>query len=65
MAKVLYSGQMLPISENVDVDELADTILDTCARGAHAWITFSSTDAEADTLRLLVGPGIPVAIISE
>ncbi|WP_179011510.1 hypothetical protein [Paenarthrobacter ureafaciens] len=56
---------MLPISENVDVDELADTILDTCARGAHAWITFSSTDAEADTLRLLVGPGIPVAIISE
>lgn len=64
MASIIYSGQTLPLSEGVDIDELAAVILDTYAQGAHSWIALGSEGAEPN-LRLLVGPGIPLAIISD
>lgn len=63
MATLLYSGQALPISEEVDVEQLATVILDLYAKGAHSWLTLTSAGAKPQTLRLLVGSGIPVGII--
>lgn len=65
MASILYSGQTLPLPDSVNVDELAAVILDTYAKGAHSWIALGLEGAEPKNLRLLVGPGIPVAIISD
>lgn len=62
MVSILYSGQTLPI-DDVDIEELTTVILDTCAQGAHSWISLSTTGANARAVRLLIGPGIPVAIL--
>lgn len=64
MASILYSGQTLPLPEDVNVDDLAAVILHTYAQGATSWIALGLEGAEPN-LRLLVGPGIPVAIISD
>lgn len=65
MANILYSGQTLPISKDVDTEELMAVILDTSAKGSHAWITLSLAGANKGTLQLLIGPGIPVAIVDD
>lgn len=63
MANILYSGQTFPLSKDVDTDALAVAILDSCATGTHSWITLSGIGVDSGPLQLLVGPGIPVAII--
>ena len=65
MAELLYSGQKFHVSKDVDIEELAETILDTLAAGAHAWITLPAGHPEPKRMRLLIGPGIPVAVLGE
>lgn len=64
MARILYSGQLIEISDVVDVDELAATILDTVAGGSHAWVSMATMGSNAESVQLLIGPGIPVAIFN-
>jgi hypothetical protein len=63
MANILYLGQSFTPSEEVDVDELADVILATYGKGVHSWVTMDLAGDQPKSVRLLVGPGIPVAII--
>lgn len=63
MAELLYSGQKLPVSKDVDIEVLAETILDTLAAGAHAWITLSTGHSEPKHVKVLIGPGIPIAVL--
>jgi hypothetical protein len=65
MASILYSAQTLSMSDDVNLEELAATIVDHYAKGAHAWITMDLVGPQPNSVRLLVGPGIPVAIVSE
>lgn len=65
MAELLYSGQKFPVSEEVDIEELSETILDTLAAGAHAWITLSIGHSELKLMKVLIGPGIPIAVLGD
>lgn len=65
MASIIYSGQTFTLPDEVNVDVLADVILDTYAKGGHSWITIGPADAREQNMRLLVGPGIPVAILND
>lgn len=63
MAKILYSGQILPISGEVDLDQLTAVVLETCANGAHSWISLPNAQSNGNSIELLVGPGIPFAVL--
>lgn len=65
MATILYSGHEFHLPDEVDVGALTEAILDTCANGAHSWVTIPTPGANQQALRLLIGPGIPVAVISD
>lgn len=38
MANILYAGQPILMPEAVDVDELADFLLDAYAKGSYSWL---------------------------
>ncbi len=62
MANILYLGQTFTLADHVDIDVLADVILDAYGKGLHSWITVDLAGEQPKSVRLLVGPGIPVAI---
>lgn len=65
MAEILYSGRIFRISADVDIERLADVILNSYAEGLHSWITLPLTGGGQNYLRLLLGPGIAVAIVGD
>ncbi len=65
MANILYVGQTIPIPEAVNVDELADFLLDAYAKGSYSWLWVDVAGAHPKRVQLMVGPGIPVAIVSD
>lgn len=64
MSTVMYAGQRISVSDSLDMEELAGVILDSCAKGLYSWITVESPGPSQSVLRLLVGPGIPVGLIT-
>lgn len=65
MTRILYSGQSIEVSDAVDLEALTAAILDTVAQGAHSWVTFETAHDNPKSVQLLVGAGIPLAIIRE
>ncbi|MEN8582142.1 hypothetical protein ABFP37_05445 [Burkholderia sp. RS01] len=65
MANILYAGQTISMPEAVNVDELADFLLNAYAKGSYSWLWVDVAGAHPKRIQLMVGPGIPVAIVSD
>lgn len=65
MSKILYAGQLIALPDNADVDGLAEMILDSYGKGGHSWVTFEAPDNSRVQVRILLGPGIPVAFLED
>lgn len=63
MANLLYAGQTIPLQETVNVEELADLLLDAYAKGGYSWLWADLKGASPERVRLMIGPGIPIAIV--
>lgn len=63
MAQLLYGGQAFALPDDVGLDDLADVLSDSYAKGEYSWISMAVAAPSAGEARLLVGPGIPVAIL--
>jgi hypothetical protein len=64
MANLLYAGQTIPLQEIVNVEELADILLDAYAKGGYSWLWVDLEGASPKRIQLMIGPGIPIAIVS-
>jgi hypothetical protein len=65
MANLLYAGQTIPLQEIVNVGELADIVLDAYAKGGYSWLWVDLEGASPKRIQLMVGPGIPIAIVDD
>ncbi|NVM96093.1 hypothetical protein [Arthrobacter wenxiniae] len=65
MVNILYAGQTIPLPKGVSVEELADLLLDTYAKGGYSWLRLDGEGGESKRVQLMLGPGIPVAIVGE
>lgn len=64
-AFILYQGQKIAIPENTKIDELANAIKAMQNNVAFSWVTLNLDGPEPKRVRLMVGPGIPIGIISD
>ncbi|MCF3137655.1 hypothetical protein LRQ04_00160 [Paenarthrobacter sp. AR 02] len=65
MAYIIYQGQNIAIPDNVKIDELADGLKAMQNNVACSWLTLNLAGAEPKRIRLIVGPGIPIGIVSD
>lgn len=64
-AFILYQGQKIAIPDNVKIDELANAIQAVQNAGGYNYVTLNLDGADPKRVRLMVGPGIPIGIISD
>ncbi|YCH09490.1 hypothetical protein ACTAQJ_07950 [Arthrobacter sp. alpha11c] len=65
MAFILYQGQKIAIPDNVKVDEVADAIKAIQNSGTYSYVTLNLEGEVPKRIRLMVGPGIPIGIVSD
>lgn len=65
MVSIIYAGQTLRVPDGADADRLAAVLLDSYASGSYSWLWVDVAGTPPRHVRLMVGPGIPVAIISD
>lgn len=64
-AFILYQGQKIAIPDNVKIDELAEAFKAMQNNVAYSWVTLDLEGPDPKRVRLMVGPGIPIGIISD
>ncbi|MCX8453368.1 hypothetical protein [Paenarthrobacter ureafaciens] len=64
-AFILYQGQKIEIPENTKIDELANALKAMQNSVAYSWVTLNLDGPDPKRVRLMVGPGIPIGIISD
>ncbi|UOD81978.1 hypothetical protein [Paenarthrobacter ureafaciens] len=64
-AFILYQGQKIAIPDNTKIDELAEAIKAMQNNVAYSWVTLNLDGTDPKRVRLMVGPGIPIGIISD
>ncbi|MGF6833992.1 hypothetical protein QF015_002167 [Paenarthrobacter sp. TE4293] len=65
MAYIIYQGQNIAIPDNVKIDELAEGLKAMQNNVAYSWLTLNLAGSEPKRVRLMVGPGIPIGIVSD
>lgn len=65
MAEILYAGHVIPLPDELDIEELCEFVQDSYARGAHSWASFDVPGDQPKQVRLLFGPGIPVGVYTD
>jgi hypothetical protein len=65
MANLLYAGQTIPLQGPLNVEELADILLDAYAKGGYSWLWVDLEGVSPKRVQLMVGPGIPIAIVDD
>lgn len=63
MVSIVYAGQTLPMPDGADADRLADILLNSYAKGSYSWLWVDVAGTPPRRVQLMVGPGIPIAII--
>lgn len=64
MTSVFYGGETIPVPETTDPSELVRVILDTYAAGTYSFLWLDD-GTQPPAVQLMIGPGIPIAIIDE
>lgn len=64
MAKILYGGHSINVPP-VKIDELAQAIQAMSNSGSYSWLTVDLDGTDPKRVRLIMGPGIPVGIVSD
>jgi hypothetical protein len=65
MANLLYAGQTIPLQDIVNVEELADILLDAYGKGGYSWLWVDLEGVSPKRVQLMIGPGIPIAIVGD
>ncbi|QSZ49570.1 hypothetical protein [Arthrobacter sp. D5-1] len=65
MAYIIYQGQNIAIPDNVKIDELANAIQAMQNAGGYSYVTLDLEGTQPKRVRLMVGPGIPIGIVSD
>jgi hypothetical protein len=64
-AFILYQGQKIAIPDNVKIDELAEALKSMQNNVSFSWVTLNLDGPDPKRVRLMVGPGIPIGIVSD
>lgn len=64
-AFILYQGQKIAIPDNVKIDVLADAIQAVQNATGYNYVTLNLEGPDPKRVRLMVGPGIPIGIVSD
>ncbi|ERI35230.1 hypothetical protein M707_22855 [Arthrobacter sp. AK-YN10] len=64
-AFILYQGQKIAIPDNVKIDVLADAIQRVQNAAGYNYVTLNLEGRDPKRVRLMVGPGIPIGIVSD
>lgn len=65
MAHMLYAGHEIALPDGLKADELAEALKVNYATGGYSWLTVDLLGDEQKRVRVLFGPGIPIAIVSD
>jgi hypothetical protein len=60
--EVLYGGQTFTLGAE-SADEVMRVIGEAITSGGHQWLTVNRGEGRAQTARLLIGPGVPIAVV--
>jgi hypothetical protein len=64
-AAIYYSGTSIALPEGIKVDELANALEQIQNSGRYSHFVFDLPGTEPKRIRLMFGPGIPYALVSD
>lgn len=64
-AAIYYSGTSIALPDGLKVDELADALQKIQNSGQYSYFVFDLPGSEPKRIRLMFGPGIPYALVSD
>jgi len=60
--EVLYGGEVFTLDAESS-DEVMGMIGEAITSGGHQWLSVNRGEGRAQTARLLIGPGVPIAVV--